>query len=79
MSRRHAIRHYAMRVPLDARQHHASSRISFSLITNSLNAALRTARRKAGCVEGFRWMAAALEDGVVNVVARSYGDLDSPI
>ncbi|MGC6452899.1 MAG: DUF6538 domain-containing protein [Candidatus Puniceispirillaceae bacterium] len=47
VSRRNAIRHYAMRVPYDARQHYAPSRISFSLITNSLNAALRTARRKA--------------------------------
>ncbi len=43
VSRRNNIYYCVRRVPLDVRQHYKSSRISFSLKTKLLNAALRTA------------------------------------
>ena len=53
--RRNEIYYYVRRVPLDVRQHYASSRISFSLRTKSFNAALRTAHSVSQRLEDY-WL-----------------------
>ena len=60
VSRRNDIYYYVRRVPLDVRQHYASSRISFSLRTKSLNAALRTAHSVSQRLEDY-WLGLRLQ------------------
>ena len=60
VSRRNDIYYYVRRVPLDVRQHYASSRISFSLRTKSLNAALRTAHSVSQRLEDY-WLGLRLK------------------
>ena len=60
VSRRNDIYYYIRRVPLDVRQHYASSRISFSLRTKSLNAALRTAHSVTQRLEDY-WLGLRLQ------------------
>ena len=69
VSRRNDIYYYVRRVPLDVRQHYASSRISFSLRTRSFNAALRTARRKAVPAR------AALNKWLKRTIGERYGKM----
>ena len=56
VSRRNNIYYYVRRVPLDVRQHYASSRISFSLRTKSLSAAFRKAHSVSQRLEDY-WLA----------------------
>ena len=58
--RRNEIYYYVRRVPLDVRQHYASSRISFSLRTKSFNAALRTAHSVSQRLEDY-WLGLRLQ------------------
>ena len=60
VSRRNEIYYYVRRVPLDVSQHYASSRISFSLRTKSLNAALRTAHSVSQRLEDY-WLGLRLQ------------------
>ena len=60
VSRRNDIYYYVRRVTLDVRQHYASSRISFSLRTKSLNAALRTAHSVSQRLEDY-WLGLRLQ------------------
>ena len=60
MSRRNDIYYYTRRVPLNVRQHSASTRISLSLRTKSLNAALRTAYSVSQRLEDY-WLGLRLQ------------------
>ena len=55
VSRRNDIYYYVRRVPLDVRQHYASSHITFSLRTKSFNAAVRTAHSVSKRLEDY-WL-----------------------
>ena len=60
VSKRNDIYYYVRRVPLDVIQHYASSRISFSLRTKSLHAALRTAHSVSQRLEDY-WLGLRLQ------------------
>ena len=57
---RNGIYYFVRRVPLDVRQHYASSRISFSLRTKSFNAAVRTAHSVSQRLEDY-WLGLRLQ------------------
>ena len=60
VSKRNDIYYYVRRVPLDVIRHYASSRISFSLRTKSLHAALRTAHSVSQRLEDY-WLGLRLQ------------------
>ncbi len=72
--RRNNIYYYVRRVPLDVRQHYASSRISFSLRTKSFNAALRTAHSVSQRLEDY-WLGLRLQQ--MDVPAIHLVEVDS--
>ena len=60
MVNRDDIFYYVRRVPHDVRQHYASSRISFSLRTNSYQSALRAARSVTQRLDDY-WLGLCLQ------------------